>query len=273
MASRLDKKDTEAFCKKYGISPSKKMGQNFLIDRQALEKMIKAAGLRAKDTVLEIGPGTGIITQEIARKVRKVIAVERDQKLMLLLRESLSDFSNVEIIQGDILEIKRLKIINYKIVANLPFYLASPAIRHFLERFDPQPRTMVLIVQKEVGQRITAQAPQMNLLAVSIQFYAKAEIISFVPKKSFWPQPKVDSAIIKITPRKLSTKPGNVDLFFKIIRAGFSHPRKQILNNLAEKLNLGRKNVENWLSENGVQRTQRAETLSIKNWVKLTETF
>ncbi|GAI44688.1 unnamed protein product, partial [marine sediment metagenome] len=182
------------------------------------------------------------------------------------------------------------------VVANLPFYLTAPAIRKFLETKFPL-ELMILVVQKEVAQRICARPPKMNILAVSVQFYAKPEIISYVSKKSFWPSPKVDSAIIKITPTKpgdIIMKPGNVDLFFRIVKAGFSQPRKQIINNLTKglalnqpnrlKLNkpaqisscktwVGKEKIKSWLLKNNIQPTQRAETLFVKDWINLTKSY
>ena len=266
------------------------MGQNFLIDMEAIKKVIESAQLSKNDIVLEIGPGIGNLTIELAKKVKKLIAVEKDPTMVKILRKTLTDFDNVKVIQDDILKIGNweLEIGNsYKVVANLPFYLTAPVIRKFLE-MENRPKEMVLVVQKEVAQRICpprrarssgeagAKPPRMNLLAVSVQFYAKPEIETFVPKKSFWPQPKVDGAIIKIIPKKLSTRPGSVDLFFKIVKAGFSQPRKQLINNLSKEFlpagrqgNLNREKVKDWLSKNNVRPSQRAETLSVEDWINL----
>jgi len=285
--------------KKYQILPKKRFGQNFLINKKVLKQIIEAASLKEKDIILEIGPGIGNLTQELAKRVKKVIAVEKDKIMVEVLRETVKYFKNIRIIQGDILKLNaKYKIPNtkYKVVANLPYYITSPVIRMFLGAKNP-PGEMVLMVQKEVAQRIVAQPPNMtrstssgssragrgmNLLAISVQFYAKPEIISFVSKKSFWPSPKVDSAIIKITPQINTNKERiNTDLFFKVVKAGFSQPRKQLINNLS-RLNFSSKNlgakdkkikVEKWLLKNGVQPSQRAETLSISDWLRLTQTF
>jgi len=139
---------------------------------------------------------------------------------------------------------------------------------------DNPPGEMVLVVQKEVAQRIAAQPPDMNLLAVSVQFYAKPEIEGYVSKKSFWPQPKVDSAIIKIVPRKSACSIRvNPLLFFKIVKAGFSQPRKQLINNLSKELGMDKTKVNKWLLKNDIQPTQRAETLTLQDWIKLTKSF
>ena len=209
-------------------------------------------------------------------RVKKVIAVEKDPKLVEILGDTLRYFDNIKIIYGDILKIENWKLIenckleignSYKVVANLPFYLTAPVIRKFLESKNP-PKEMTLIVQKEVGQRIVARPPDMNLLAISVQFYAKPEIVSYISKKSFWPQPKVDSAILRITQIHADTKTDS-HRFFKIVRAGFSQPRKQLINNLSKGLGLERNKAEKWLLKNGIQPSQRAETLSIGDWINL----
>ncbi|GAH99440.1 unnamed protein product [marine sediment metagenome] len=264
----ISKKNIKALLKKQKIYPLKKLGQNFLIDKNVVKKVIKAAELHSKDIVLEIGPGIGALTQEIAKTAKKVIAVEKDPRMVEILKETLKDFKNVELVNKDILNYSLLTT-NYKLIANLPFYITAPVIRKFLESKHP-PKEMVLIVQKEVAQRICSKPPKMNILAVSVQFYAKPKIISYVSKKSFWPSPKVDSAIIKIVPQK-KYKDVNIDLFFKIVKAGFAHPRKQLANNLTNGLKLNKQEVNDLLLKNDVQPTQRAETLTINNWIQLTK--
>ena len=260
--------------KKYGIYPLKRLGQNFLIDKNVFQKIIKAASLSKNDVVLEIGSGIGNLTLQLAEKVKKVVAIEKDKRMCEILKEVLRnlDIKNVEVINKDILKINT-RYVKYKLVANLPYYITSPIIRKFLEMKN-QPREMVLMVQKEVAKRICAKPPKMSILAVSVQFYAKPEIISFVSKKSFWPQPKVDSAIIKITPSRLtSTTNFNPLLFFKIVKAGFSHPRKQLINNFSKKLKINKEKIKTWLLRNKIKPTQRAETLTLKEWLNLTKTY
>lgn len=273
----FSKSGVKNLLKKYQIRPSKRLGQNFLIDKGAIRKIIAAADLQPDDVVLEIGPGIGNLTQELAKRAKKVIAVEKDQKMVKILQRLLEcwNVKNVMLIQEDILKLnsKPYTLKLYKVVGNLPFYLTAPVIRKFLETVEVKPQQMIFVVQKEVAQRICAKPPDMNLLAVSVQFYAEPKIISYISRKSFWPSPKVDSAIIKIIPKKLSTKPGNVDLFFKIVRAGFSHPRKQLINNLSTGLNTERQIIQKWLLKNNIQPSQRGETLSIQDWIELTKTF
>ena len=259
---------------KYSARPQKWLGQRFLIDEKVLRKIVEAADLKLGDTLLEIGPGIGTLTQELAQKTKRVLAVEKDRKMVEILKEILKDFKNVEIIFGDILKIDtgcHIQDTRYKVVANLPYYITSPVIRKFLEE-ENRPKEMILMVQKEVAQRICAKPPDMSILAVSVQFYSKPEIISFVSKKSFWPQPKVDSAIIKL---KVKSEKLKIDkeVFFKIVKAGFSQPRKQLINNLSRCLKINRAKIKNWLLKNKVQPVQRAETLSVGNWMNLTKTY
>jgi len=316
----IPRKNIKNLLGKYGVRPSKGLGQNFLVDKRVLGKIIEAANLGKEDTVLEIGAGIGTLTLELAKKAKKVIAVEKDPKMCEILHETMKGYENVEIIQGDILKLEifnfqfsifkqkpnaknqmpktKCKIQNtrYKVVANLPYYITSPVIRKFLETDSP-PSEMILMIQKEVAQRICARPPRMNLLAVSVQFYAEPKIVSYVSKNSFWPSPKVDSAIIKIA-RNKNQETVNKELFFKIVKAGFSQPRKQILNNLSKGLalrsstaahskpspnglalsspnglKLEKEAVQGWLLKNNIQPTQRAETLSIRDWINLTNTF
>jgi len=261
---------------KYETRPSKGLGQNFLIDKNILEKIITASDIKSADTVLEVGPGIGTLTQELAKKAEKVIAVEKDETMVKILAETLADFKNVEVISGDILEFDNSKFIrnskfetqNYKVVANIPYYLTSPLIRQFLEA-ENKPDFMVLMMQKEVAQRICSKAGDMSLLAVSVQFYAEPKIISYVSKNCFYPAPKIDSAIIKITPNKIPV-PVDPELFFKIVKAGFSQPRKQLAGNLSAKLKLAKEQTIIWLAKNKIDPKQRAETLSIEDWKNLT---
>lgn len=257
--------------KKYNIRLSKKMGQNFLTNKGVVEKVINATDLTPKDVVLEIGPGLGILTKEIAKKCKKIIAIEKDKKLITPLKEELKDYKNIEIINADILKTYRvrdsIRFEDYKVVANLPFYITAPVIRKFLEAKN-QPELMVLIVQKEVAQRIVAKPPKMSILAVSVQFYAKPKIVSYISKGSFWPVPKVNSAILKITPFKKSVEDGPLRIF-RIVKAGFAHPRKQLINNLSKELNLKKESVEKWLKKNGIDPIRRAETLSVTEWKNL----
>ena len=268
------KRNIKNIFEKYKVSPSKRLGQNFLITDGVVQKIIKETEIAKDDIILEVGPGTGTITIELAKKAKKVIAIEKDPKMVEILKETMKDFNNVEIVEGDILKIKNLKLKNknYKIVANLPFYLTSPVIYQFLEAKEIA-KKIILIIQKEVAQRICVKSSKMNLLAISVQFYSQPKILGYISKGSFWPQPKVDSAILQIEPMPIALKKEDVSLFFKIIRFGFSQPRKQLINNLSKGLKVDKIRTEQWLIKNNIQPAQRAETLAIKEWLKLTKTF
>jgi len=255
---------------KYNIQPKKRLGQSFLIDKNILEKIINAANLSKNDIVLEIGPGLGSLTKELAKRVKRVIAIEKDKVMARVLEKTLKEnkINNVEIINKDILKIPNyeLLITNYKLIANLPYYITSPVIRKFLEA-ENRPQQMILMVQKEVAERIIAKNNKMSLLSVSVQFYAKPEIISYVSKDSFYPKPKVDSAIIKITPQQ--TPEINIKKFFELVKISFSSKRKKLKNNITPWLKMEKPDFEKILKELKINPNIRAENLSIKDWLKL----
>ena len=277
------KQNIQLLLKNRGLQPQKRFGQNFLINQDLPQRLVATAQINEKDTVLEIGPGVGAITQALAQKAKLVIAVEKDRNMVEILKETLKNYKNVEIICDDI---RRSDLpLNfgggptsqkYKVVGNLPFYLTAPVIRMFLEMKEVRPLSLTLVVQKEVAQRICAQPPKMSILANSVQFYADAEIVSYISKNSFWPQPKVDAAIIKIIPNPQlagSFLANDEDLFFKIMKAGFSQPRKQLANNLSKGLKIDKIETGEWLTKNNIKPEQRAETLNLSDWINLTENF
>ena len=254
--------------KEHNLKPKKYLGQNFLIDKTTLGIIINAAELARDDVVLEIGPGLGILTKELAKKVKRVVAVEKDKRLVKILKKRLSCLANIKIIEGDVLKLttENLKLkANYKVVANLPYYITSPVIRKFLEE-KRVPKLMVLMVQKEVAKRICAKPPKMSVLSVAVQFYSFPKIVKIVKKECFWPKPKVDSAIVKLTTYNQKLTTINTNLFFKIVKAGFSHPRKQLKNNLKKVL---KEKTGKILQRSNIKGVRRAETLSVNEWVKI----
>lgn len=254
--------------------PQKSLGQNFLTSKDTLVSILRTAELSRTDTVLEVGPGIGTLTRGLAQSAKKVIAVEKDSTMVEILKETTKDLQNVEIIQGDILKLRQAKEI-YKVVANLPYYITSPVIRIFLEA-ENRPKLLVLMVQKEVAQRICAKPPHMSLLAVSVQIYGKPSIVSYVKRGCFWPQPKVDSAILKIVPHNLAElnyTQLNLVKFFTVVKAGFKQPRKQLLNNLVHGLKNTKEDIIDLLEKNDIQGTQRAETLSLEDWINLAKDY
>lgn len=256
-----------------GISPQKSLGQNFLIDGRVLEKIIKAAELKKEDTVLEIGPGLGVLTEELATCAGKVIAVEADKKLVQRLHEAIQQYNNITIINADFLhtDISKLNLDKqYKIVANLPYSITSDAVRKIMEA-APAPQSAVLMVQKEVAERICAGAGEMSLLALSVQYYGTPKLLFKVSKESFWPVPKVDSAVIKIIFNRVQGTGFRVqaDKFFRIARIGFASPRKQLQNNLAAGLHTSKEKVAEILSRAGINPKARPEELSVEDWERL----
>jgi len=279
---------TKDLLKCFDLHARKRLGQHFLVNPGILTQIINAAELTPSDLVLEVGPGLGVLTRELARHSGWVIAIELDSQLADLLTQTVADFTNISIIRSDILKIEPLDLIegkknsfppalhqtsNYKLIANLPYYITAPTIRLFCEaRLKPQ--TMVLMVQKEVAQNVVAQPGDLGIFAISVQFYGKPEIVSYVPAGNFYPRPKVDSAILKVNMYSQPLlKVSSEASFFKIVRAGFCAARKQIGNSLSQGLDLPKKNVLAVLEQAGVSPEKRAETLSLEQWALLERTF
>ncbi len=268
--------ETKKLCQYYQIKPLRRRGQNFLISPKIIRQVCRAADLKRNDYVLEIGAGLGILTKEIAGQAKKVIAVEIDKKLVEALKEQLAGYRNVEIVQDDIrqFKIRKFRIKNYKVIANLPFNVTGVVLRQFLSQ-KHQPELMVLILQKEVVERIMAKPPKMNLLAVAVQFYARAKAMARISKNNFWPRPGVDSAILRISPtnsqieriKKIGDKAE--DKFFKMVRAGFCSPRKYLLNNLNKCGIINKTKGLNIFLEIGFNPKVRAQEISIEDWIKL----
>lgn len=262
------------------MRPKKSLGQNFLQDKQILSKIIEVADLKADDFVFEIGPGEGILTESLLKNSRGVAAIEIDQRLAENLEKRFKSKKNFELINGDILKInlprlveeQKLEIEGYKVIANIPYYITSPIIRLFLETKYP-PKVMILMVQKEVAERICANPGQMSLLSVSVQYYAKPELLFYVDKEAFYPVPEVDSAVIGITPNFSHVAKEESRKFFRILRAGFSAKRKTLCNNLSASLKIDKKVVGGVLGEAGISKKARAQELSVEDWKKLFRLF
>jgi len=270
--------------RQFGVRPKKRLGQHFLIDEAVLERILSAAEISPGEIVVEVGPGLGILTEGLAKQGAKVIAVELDPKLVALLKKRLAAFPDVKIIHADILKaIPRQLLQNdltasalfrgYKVVANLPYYITSPVLRHFFEA-PLRPSKMIVMVQKEVGEAIVATPGKMSLLSVRTQFYSKPAIISSVPAASFYPPPKVDSVILRLD---VYSQPPievpDVAGFFDIVMHGFSSPRKQLRNALAHSLEMPPSQVSLFLEKAGIDGKRRAETLDLEEWRELWKVF
>lgn len=252
-----------------------KLGQNFLKNKEIVNRIIESANLKTDDVVLEIGPGKGALTEELLKKAGKVIAVELDKTLVEYLQNKFKESSNIEIINEDILKLKLEGIINtkYKVIANIPYYITSPIIRYFLENELP-PKEMILMVQKEVAERIVAMPGNHSILSLSVQYYAKPELLFYVDKTNFDPVPEVDSAVIRIvtSDEQQETKEKS-DNFFRVVRAGFCAKRKTLANNLANSFHLNKREVEEKLKTVPLNGTVRAQELSIDEWKNISKIF
>jgi len=255
----------------YGIHPNKRLGQNFIIDAAVIEKMLDVAQVDDEDTVVEVGPGSGTITEVLAQRAQSVIAVEKDPQMIKLLHKELERYKNVEIIEGDILKFEPADheptFNEYKLVGAPPYYLTARLFRHFLQDAGQRPSLIAVIIQREVAQKIIADPPKSNLLAISVRLYGTPAIQKIIPKGSFWPVPEVDSALLTVT--NITEPSVDEKSFFRIVRAGFSSPRKQLLNNLSAGLGISRENTAHWLKNSGLKPTQRAQELSLQQWLQL----
>lgn len=254
------------------LRPKKSLGQHFLVDRSVLGQILRAADLSAEDVVVEVGPGKGVLTSRLVALVKRVVAVELDQAMVQYLTESLGDLNNVTIVHADAREVETEALVGgsaYKVIANLPYYSASPIIRRFLEA-KHKPGLMVVMVQKEVAQNMAASPGSMSLLSIAIQIYGKPRIISYVPPTAFRPAPKVSSAIVRIDvyPRPIVSV-DSIEAFFLVVKAGFSAPRKQLRNSLCRDLYLNGQEAEAMLRQASIDFRRRAETLSLEEWSSL----
>lgn len=257
----------------HGLHPNKALGQHLLISRDTLEAMVAAATLAADDSVLEVGAGTGVLTLELAARAHRVVAVELDRAILPVLRETTAGRANVEVIARNLLRVQPEDVFGsapYKLVANLPYYITALTLRHFLEAANA-PRLLVVMVQREVAERMVAAPGQLSLLGVSVQFYGQPRIVAIVPPSAFFPPPKVESAIVRMEIAPDLPLPATArDRFFGIAHAGFAEKRKQLHNSLARHLDAPPEAIARWLVAADIAPTRRAQTLSVDEWVRLT---
>ncbi len=251
------------------LHAKKSLGQNFLVNQGVVERIADAAGLTRDDTVLEVGPGTGTLTRALAARAGRVIAVEKDQRLIAELRASLPD--NVEVVEGDALTFDPaahgLRAGEYAVVANIPYYITSHLIRTALESW-PRPSLLVLTVQREVADRMAATPPHMNLLALSVQLVADVRTVMRVSRGSFRPVPDVDSTVVAITPHR--NPPEDTRAVLALGRAAFAAKRKQLANSLIGHLGNTREDVAEHIERVGIDPSTRPERLTIQQWFALT---
>jgi 16S rRNA (adenine1518-N6/adenine1519-N6)-dimethyltransferase len=265
--------DPRPLLNQFGVRPKKSLGQNFLVSDQAAQRIVAAAELLPDEAVLEIGAGLGALTRQLAAAAARVVAVELDQRLVPVLQHTLAACSNVQLVLGDILELDPADLMppNYKVVANIPYYITSALLRHLLEA-SASPTLMVLTVQEQVAKRIVAGPGEMSLLALGVQFYGRPRIVARLKAGAFYPRPKVNSAVVRIDLRPVARPELNVadvDLFFRVAKAGFGQRRKQLRNSLQGGLHLSRQEVDAALEQARIDPRRRAETLSLQEWADL----
>jgi 16S rRNA (adenine1518-N6/adenine1519-N6)-dimethyltransferase len=256
----------------------KGLGQHFLVDSSYLKTISAKAELSKGDTVIEVGPGLGVLTEVLLEEAGHVIAVEVDAALTNALTRALSESPNLILVNADILKTTPEQLLDagvtsYKVVANLPYNIASPVLRRFLEaRFKPS--LIVVMVQREVAKNMMAKAPDMNLLAIGVQLYGRPKIVRKVPPDAFYPRPKVESAIVRIDVyNEPSVEVGDIETFFRIARAGFGNKRKQLRNSLAHGLDISPKAVEELLHKAGISHQRRAQTITLDEWAIMSRLF
>lgn len=261
------------------VRPSRELGQNFLVDPQALTEIVAAAELSAGDTVIEVGPGLGVLTYELVQHAGRVVAIELDKRLAARLHDEFAMTPQLEVVQGDAMRVQPAELLgdaaqSYKVVANLPYQITSAIIRHYLE-VTPPPSLLVIMVQREVAERIVARPPDMSVLAHSVQYYAEAEIVARVPAASFLPAPKVDSAVLRLRRRaQPAVDVPDVNAFFRTIKAGFLQARKKLSNALPSGLasmgiKVDKDALVGLLTAVGIDPARRAETLTIDEWARV----
>jgi 16S rRNA (adenine1518-N6/adenine1519-N6)-dimethyltransferase len=256
--------------RRHGLAPRKRLGQNFLRDRSVLDRILRAGHIDNDDQVLEVGAGTGVLTEALAGVARRIVAVELDDALFPLLGERFSGTPRVELLHANALEVDPSELFEgeYKLLGNIPYYITGPLVRHFLEARHP-PNLLVFMVQKEVAERMAAAPGRLSLLGVSVQFYARVTVVSSVPAGAFYPRPKVDSAIVRIEPHHRRIDSTLRDVFFTLARAGFSQKRKQLANALAHGTGMSRDQVSARLQSAGIEPYRRAESLAVDEWIDL----
>lgn len=271
-----DKQSVPALLKNLGIKPSRKLGQNFLIDPVYVKKVVEAGQITENDTVIEIGAGIGNLTRSLAKEAGLVIAFEIDSKFFPVLEVLADSHRNLQVFQSDILRVNLDEFTGstrFLVVANIPYYITSKLIRHLLS-LESRPTRIIFTIQHEVAQRICASEGKLSVLALSVQVYGTPRIISQIPAGAFYPVPDVDSAILRIdlfpNPR---IEEDQLDTFFMLANAGFSQKRKTLRNSLSSMLEINRSTIEKLLISCNIDPGRRAETLSLDEWKVLTNQY
>lgn len=274
----MNKKELQYLLKKHNLQPRREQGQNFLVNQGVVNTIINAAKLKKDDIVLEIGPGLGAITVELCKKAEKVVAVEQDREFMPILKQLTTVNSNLEVINSDVFKLKlaeKFKNREYKLVSNLPFNITSLVLRNFLE-YLPKPSKIVVLIQKEVAERVVAEPGKMSALSVATQLFGNPKIIEIIEKISFYPEPEVDCAILSIdvySEEQLALKKLQIKPFFELIHHGYAARRKKLTNNLANGYQISKPEVEEKLKQVHLNVNCRPQDLSVKQWLALFDAF
>ena len=266
---------TKRSLRKTGIHARKNLGQHFLIDEAILQTIISAAGLSPVDFVIEVGPGLGILTTELVKLAGAVTAIELDTRLYMQLKQKLRSFSTFSIVNQDVLKVNLSELLgnrhSYKVIANIPYYITSPILQYFMQAVI-KPSLMVVMVQKEVGQAIASGPGKMNMLSITMQIYSRPEIIAYVPSESFYPPPKVDSAIVRFNMLpEPAVKVADLNSFLGFVKCGFHSPRKQLRNSLSQGLGITPAEIKPLLEKANLNPQCRPETLGLSEWQRLYE--
>ena len=261
----MDRRALIARLERAGIRADKSLGQNFLVEPEVLQTIVDSAALTNEDTVLEIGPGLGFLTEQLSARAKRVVAIETDERMVSHLTKT---DSMVELRHEDILQSELSDLTDFKVVANIPYYITSPIFRKILSLKD-KPSSITALVQKEVAERICAAPGKMSVLALSIQYYAKPQLVRMVPADSFVPAPKVDSAVLHVEVYERPAFEADEKKLFQLIKAGFGEKRKMLRNSLAGGLHLETDQVLGLLKEAKLPDTARAQELSLSDWEKL----
>jgi 16S rRNA (adenine1518-N6/adenine1519-N6)-dimethyltransferase len=261
--------NVRSLLRQYHLDPHKGLGQNFLVDAGILWKIVRVAGVRPADAVLEIGAGLGSLTTVLAQNAARVVAVEIDKKLVPVLQKVVATFGNVEVVAGDMLKldpVELMKRTDYLVVANIPYYITSSIIRHLLAG-KIKPQRMVLTVQREVAGRICASAGDYSLLALSVQVFGSVQVVMDIPASAFYPQPNVDSSVLRVDLYPEPLIPDDrLDCFFQLAHFGFSQKRKTLRNTLAAGLHWSGDQAAALLQSAGIDPQRRAQTLELTEW-------
>ncbi len=263
-----------------GLRARKSLGQHFLVDRRILRRIVTAAHLTAKDTVVEVGAGRGVLTAELAKRAGRVVAVEVDDGLCDYLRRRFEHIPNLTTVCSDILSLGPGELLQiagatppYVVAGNLPYNIAAAVLRLFLEAKE-KPQRLIVMLQREVAESIVAAPGRLSLLALSVQFYAEPLLLFTVPPSAFRPPPKVESAVLRIDVRdQPAVAVDDIEAFFRFLRAGFSAPRKQLRNALSHALDIKGAAAGEALSRAGIDPSLRAQALTLEQWAKLYRVF